>query len=334
MREDKIKLIHGGGGEAMEELLSELLPLVSKKNTLGGTGLKELDDSAVIRLEDRNLVFTTDSYTVKPMFFPGGDIGKLAFSGTINDLAVMGARPFAVSTAFIIGEGLLITDLKRIMESINSVSMETDTPVVTGDTKVVEEDIGLIINTSGIGIAERVIQDSGLEVGDKIIINGKVGDHGIAVLAKREGIEFKTKLRSDCAPLWSLVEDILCYEITTMKDPTRGGLANALNELAGKSKKGVLVYEERIPVRDGVRAASDMLGIDPLTVANEGKLVIGVRGEDAEDVLKELKRNKLGRDAEVIGEVVKGKSMVVLETVIGGKRILEKPLGDPIPRIC
>ncbi len=319
----------------MSELLEELLSVLTKKNTEGGIGLEALDDSAMIKLGEKKIIFTTDSYTVKPLFFPGGDIGKLSVAGTINDLAVMGARPLAVSTAFILGEGMSIKELKKIMESINKVSMETNTPVVTGDTKVVEDEIGLIINTSGVGVAEKVIRDSGLGIGDKIIVSGTVGDHGIAVMAKREGIEFETQLESDCAPLLSLVEDIIDYEVTAMKDPTRGGLANALNEMASKSEKEILLYENRIPVRDDVRAASEMLGIDPLMVANEGKIVIGVKKEDAEAVLNKMRKNGLGKNAELIGEVTgEGKGKVVLETVIGGKRILEKPLGDPIPRVC
>ncbi len=335
MKNKKIKLIHGGGGEAMQELISCILGGISRRRVEGGIGLDELDDAATIPLGDRNLVFTTDSYTVKPLFFPGGDIGKLSVCGTINDLAVMGAKPLAISSAFVFGEGFSFANLNRIVESMNKASEETNTPIVTGDSKVVEDDIGLIINTSGLGIADKIVRDSGLEAGDKIIINGTVGDHGIAVMAKREGIGFETRLKSDCAPLWGLVGDILVYGIHAMKDPTRGGIANSLNEMARKSGVGILVHEGDIPVKEEVRAASEMLGIDPLTVANEGKVLMGVSDSDAEKVLEKIRKNRYGKNARIIGEVIKErKNRVILETIVGGKRILETPMGDPVPRVC
>ncbi|HIE34551.1 MAG TPA: hydrogenase expression/formation protein HypE, partial [Candidatus Altiarchaeales archaeon] len=295
MKSKKISQIHGGGGEAMNELLSEILSEIKNKSVKGGIGLKEMDDSATIPLGDKNIVFTTDSYTVRPLFFPGGDIGKLSICGTINDLAVMGAKPIAISTAFIIGDGFSLSDLKEIMKSINRISEETNTPVVTGDTKVIEDRIALVINTSGIGIADRIIKDSGLKVGDKIIINGTVGDHGIAILANRKGIEFETELESDCAPLYDLTRRILKYRIHAMKDPTRGGLANTLNEFAEKSNLGILIDDEKIPFRKEVKAASEMLGIDPLSVANEGKIVLSVGNDDAESVLKEMRKSRYGK---------------------------------------
>jgi len=332
---EKIRLVHGGGGEAMGEVLSLILENITNRKVPGGVGLDELDDSAVIPVNGKNIIFTTDSYTVRPLFFPGGDIGKLSVCGTINDLGVMGAKPLAISTAFVISEGLDFSDLDRILKSINSVSEETRTPIVTGDTKVVEEGSGIIINTSGIGVAENIIQDSGLKLGDKIIVNGGIGEHGIAILAKREGIEFETELKSDCAALVSLIEKILPYEIHTMKDSTRGGISNTLNEFAHKSGVGILIHEDRIPLNEEVRAASEMLGIDPMSVANEGKVLIGVSGSDAEAVLNELRKHRLGKEAEIIGEVTEeNKGKVILETVIGGKRILEKPVGDPVPRVC
>jgi len=335
INDKRISQVHGGGGEAMNELLSEIVKSIKNRNVKGGIGLNELDDSATIPLGKESIVFTTDSYAVKPLFFPGGDIGKLSICGTINDLAVMGAKPIAISTAFIIGDGFLISDLRKIMESINKISEETNTAIVTGDTKVIEEGIELIVNTSGIGFARKIITDSGLKEGDKIIINGTVGDHGIAILAKREGIEFETKLKSDCAPLHSLIEKILKYEIHAMKDPTRGGIANALNEFAEKSNLGIIIDEERIPFREEVKSASEMLGIDPLTVANEGKVLISVSEDDAEHVLKEMRKSKYGKNSEIIGEVTKeNRGKVILKTIIGGKRILEKPRGDPVPRVC
>jgi len=335
MKEEKIRLVHGGGGEAMHGLLSILLKKISKKNALGGIGLEELDDAATIPFRGENIVFTTDSYVVKPVFFPGGDIGKLSVCGTVNDLAVMGAKPLAISSAFIIGEGFPLSDLERIVESMDKVSREVNVPIITGDTKVVEDDIGLIINTAGLGIAKKVVPDCGLRPGDRILINGPVGDHGIALMAHREGIGFDTTLSSDCAPLWSLVAGMLKYDVHAMKDPTRGGLAACLNEMARKSGVEVVIDEEAIPVRKEVLAASEMLGIDPLTVANEGKVVLSVAEEDAEKVLKALRKNKYGQEAGIIGVVgKKDKGRVLLKTVIGGERILESPMGDPVPRVC
>lgn len=331
---EKVKLAHGGGGEVMQELIALVIKNFSLKKVVGGSGLDALDDAAIIPFAGKNLAFTTDAYVVKPIFFPGGDIGKLAVSGTVNDLAMMGARPIALSSSFVVGEGLSFESLKKISESMNKACEEVPVPIVTGDTKVIE-DIEMIITTSGLGAAEKPITDSGMKPGDKIIINGSVGDHGIAIMASREGIKFDSELKSDCAQLWTMVEPILKYGIHAMKDPTRGGLANAINEMAAKSGVGVLLHEDSIPIKDEVRAASEMLGIDPFSVANEGKAVIAVCEEDAESVLAALKKTPQGRDAAIIGTVTKEKAgRVMMETVIGGKKILGRPAGDPVPRVC
>lgn len=337
MKEERIRIVHGGGGEAMHGLLSVLLKNFSKKNVKGGIGLAELDDAGTIPFKGENIVFTTDSYVVKPVFFPGGDIGKLAVCGTVNDLSVMGAKPLAVSSAFIIGEGFPLPDLERIVKSMDKVSREANVPIITGDTKVVEENVGILINTAGIGVAKKVVTDCGLMPGDRIIINGPVGDHGIALLSHREGISFDTALKSDCAPLWPLIEKVLGHGcmIHAMKDPTRGGIATCLNEMASKSGVDLTIDEKNIPVRNAVRAASEMLGIDPLTVANEGKVIIGVSKKDADKVLDILKKHKYGKGASIIGEVShKGQGNVILKTLIGGERFLETPAGDPVPRVC
>ncbi len=319
----------------MYELISRLAKNLPLRSVNGGTGLDEQDDGAIIPVSGKNLVFTTDSYTVDPLFFPGGNIGKLSMCGTINDLAVMGARPVAISSAFVISEGFPLSDLDRIVNSMGKISRIANVPIVAADTKVVDKGLDLIINTAGIGIAKNPVMDSGLNPGDKIIISGSIGDHGIAVLSDREGIKFGTRLKSDCAPLWTMISKILGYGIHAMKDPTRGGLASALNEIAKKSDVGIFIDEKRIPIRKGVMAASEMLGIDPLTLANEGKVVIGVSDSDANRVLGILQKTRLGKNARIIGEATKeNKGRVIMETPTGGKRILDMPLGDPVPRVC
>lgn len=330
----KVTMMHGAGGEIMGELLQTLTKFTH--NNAGGIGLEALDDGAVIPLNGQNLVFTTDSHIVRPIFFPGGDIGRIAVSGTVNDLAVMGGRPIALSCGMIIEEGFDIADLARIVASMDEALGEVGANLVTGDTKVMEKGAldGIAINTAGIGIAEKVIRDNGLQPGDSIIVSGTLGDHGIAIMAHREGFDLGEQIISDVAPLWGMMEKALAAgTIHAMKDPTRGGFASAINEMAKKSGVCVRVKEEKIPIRRNVRSAAGMLGIDPLEVANEGKVVMGVPQGDADAILAALKSHKYGKDAAVIGTVTKG-THVIMETAIGGERFIEPPMGDPVPRVC
>ena len=335
----KIKLEHGAGGELMEEFIKDFILKNISLKSAGGVGLEALDDGASIPFGDKHIVFTIDGHTVKPLFFPGGDIGRLAVSGTVNDLAVMGAEPLALANSMIIQEGFSSEDLERILQSMDKTAKEVPVPIVTGDTKVVEDKIGIFVITAGLGIAERVITDSGAKIGDVVLVSGTVGDHGIAIMSHREGIAFETELKSDVTPIWEVVKavaDAIGWEnIHAMKDPTRGGLSNALNEIARKSNVGILVRESDIPVKPEVRAASDMLGISPYEVANEGKVVMIVAKEYAEEALEAMRKTKRGKDAAMIGEVIaEYKGKVILETGIGGKRFMEPPVGDPVPRVC
>ncbi|MEM2869188.1 MAG: hydrogenase expression/formation protein HypE [Thermoplasmata archaeon] len=353
----RVTMAHGAGGAAMQELISSvILPILSnKKWRVRGlrVPLDALDDSAVVD----GTVFTTDSHTVRPIFFPGGDIGSLSIAGTVNDLAVVGARALALSAGLVLEEGIELGELERVVRSMASTARLAGVPVVTGDTKVVESGAvqKMIINTSGVGCRHPLLDrnlaearrhrkvrhewllDSNLRPGDKIILSGTVGDHGIAVLSKREGYGFDSVVKSDVLPLNRLMEAVLRVGgVVSAKDPTRGGLANLLNEWAQKSMVGIEVYEESIPVSDGVRSACEMLGLDPLIIGNEGKVVLGVVEEMAEEVLRALRRMREGRRAAVIGEVRRDirPGRVVLATSVGGRRILEQPAGDPIPRIC
>ena len=350
-KEERITMMHGAGGAVMNKLIKDYI-----LKFLGGgefeVPLEALDDAAVVN----DIVLKSDSHAVKPIFFPGGDIGRLAISGTVNDIAVLGAKPIALACGFILEEGLPISDFEKILKSMKETCKEAEVYVVTGDTKVVEHGAlgGCIVNVSGIGYRSknldhnlavvrqfrpdfkaRWILDSNLRPGDKIIVSGTVGDHGLAVLSAQEGLSFGSQIKSDVKPLNKLVERLLeVGGIVAMKDPTRGGLSNALNELSEKSKVGILVYEDKIPIRRDVKAACEMLGIDPLEVGNEGKLVIGVVPEKAEDVLEALKQTEEGKDAQIIGEATEEFDVVAMQTVVGGKRILTPPVGDPVPRIC
>jgi hydrogenase expression/formation protein HypE len=330
----RVTLMHGAGGEVMGELLRVLTNL--EHNNAGGIGLEALDDGAVIPLNGQNIVFTTDSHVVRPIFFPGGDIGRISICGTVNDLAMMGGRPIALSCGMIIEEGFLVEDLERIVRSMDLALGECGANLVTGDTKVVEREglDGIVINTAGIGIAETVVRDAGLCPGDHILVNGTLGDHGIAIMAHREGFDLGEQIRSDVSPLWGLVEQAMnAGEIHAMKDPTRGGFASAINEMARKSCVSVRISEESVPIRKSVLSASRMLGIDPLEVANEGKVIMGVPERDVAAVLMALRSHPYGRDAADIG-IVSGGAHVIMETIAGGERFIEPPIGDPVPRVC
>jgi hydrogenase expression/formation protein HypE len=349
----RITMTHGAGGAVMNELIKQyILKHLGNAPVKAEVGLEALDDAAVVD----NIVVKSDSHVVKPIFFPGGDIGRLAVSGTVNDIACLGADPFALACGFVLEEGLALTDFEKILASMRRACDEAGVYVVTGDTKVVEKGSlgGCVVNMSGIGrrtealehdiavvqqlrpsFVGRWLLDSNLEAGDKIILSGTVGDHGLAVLSAQEGLSFGSGIVSDVKPLNRLVQQLLAVGgVVALKDPTRGGLANALNEWSEKSHVGILVNEDKIPIREDVKSACEMLGIDPLEVGNEGKLIIGVVEEKAEEILAKLKATKEGKDAQIIGEATKQFSQVAMQTVVGGKRIIATPIGDPIPRIC
>jgi hydrogenase expression/formation protein HypE len=334
MNEEKILLAHGSGGKLMHDLIESFLP------ELANPILDRLEDSAVIDLSGR-LAFTTDSYTVNPIFFPGGDIGRLAVCGTVNDLAMSGAKPRYLSLALIIEEGLAIAELKKIIISIKKAIDEAGVKIVTGDTKVVDQGSAdkIFINTAGVGTVPEGVEISAANArpGDKIIVSGNIGDHGIAVLSRREGLKFDTPVPSDCAPLNGLVAEMLAASknIHCLRDPTRGGLATTLNDFAGQSNAGIRIEEDAIPVDKAVAAAGELLGLDPLYIANEGKLAAVVAAEDATSVLAAMKRHKYGRKAAIIGEVVKEHpGQVVMRTSLGASRIIDMPVGELLPRIC
>jgi hydrogenase expression/formation protein HypE len=337
--DEKIALKHGAGGRAMRALVENVFLRELAELPCDGFGLAAMDDGAALRVGDRWLILTTDSHVVQPIFFPGGDIGRLAVSGTVNDLAMMGAtEPLALTLAVVLEAGFSRAALERVQASIVAACREAGAPVVTGDTKVMGkgELDGLVLNTAGVGFAERLVRDCGLGPGDRLIVTGTLGDHGLTVLATRNGLGLDGELRSDVAPINGLIREALAVgdAVTAMKDPTRGGLASALAEMAEKSGVGVLLDETALPLSTAVRAAAELLGIDPLHVANEGKAVLGVRADRADEVLARLRAHPLGRDAALVGVVTEEQvGRVVLDTGVG-RRLVAEPEGEPMPRIC
>lgn len=335
--ENIITMAHGSGGSATLALIENVFKKYFRNEILSAG-----DDSAKLDIGNtKNIVFTTDSFVVTPIFFSGGNIGKLAVCGTVNDLATSGATPLYLSCGFIIEEGFSIEELEKIVESMALTATECGVKIVTGDTKVVQKGAvdKIFINTSGIGVLPEGVDISGrnAKVGDKIIVSGTIGDHGSCILLEREKMGFQAEIKSDCAPLSGLVQDMLkaTPEIHVLRDPTRGGVATTLNEIAVQSNVTVQIYEEKLPVKREVQGVCELLGMDPLYMANEGKLLIFVSADKADDVLEALKKNNYGKEAEIIGEVINNsEAKVVLKALSGGTRIMKLLAGDQLPRIC
>lgn len=339
--DERVLLKHGAGGRAMRRLIEGVFAREARPSTDTFVGLDALDDGAAFRMEDgRWLVVTTDTHVVHPVEFPGGDIGRLAIAGTVNDLAMMGVTaPLGLTCGMVVEEGFPVDVLTRVHDSMLATAREAGVAIVTGDTKVMGhgEIDGLVVNTTGLGFTARLVRDRGLRPGDRIIVTGTIGDHGMAIMAARHKLALDGRLRSDVAPLNGLVAAALEAggdAVVAMKDPTRGGLASALHEMAGKAGVGVVLVERALPLRPEVSAASELVGIDPLAVANEGKAVIGVRPEAAERVLAALRAHDLGRDAAIVGDAVSEyPGYVILDTGFG-RRLVTEPEGELLPRIC
>jgi hydrogenase expression/formation protein HypE len=346
-------MLHGAGGTVMHDLVKNQIVKYFGGPSEAEVPLEAMDDAAVVG----NVVFKSDSYAVKPIFFAGGDIGRLSVSGTVNDISMLGAEPYALACGFVLEEGLALADLERILGSMRKTCNEAGVSIVTGDTKVVEKGTlgGCVINMSGIGrrtvsldknlkvvrrfrnnFEPRWILDRNLAAGDRIILSGTIGDHGLAVLSAQQGLTFGSGIQSDVRPLNRLVQCMLkdVGGVVAMKDPTRGGLADALNEFSEKSHVGILIEEDKVPIKEDVQIACEMLGLDPFEVGNEGKMTIGAVKEKADELLNFLKATEEGTDAEIIGTVVSNMKGVAMQTVVGGKRIVQRPVGDPVPRIC
>ena len=332
----RVDLTHGGGGRAMAQLVDDLFIAA-----FDNEALSQRNDQGAFDVPGGRMVMTTDGYVIAPLFFPGGDIGSLAVHGTINDVAMAGAKPLYLSAGFIIEEGFPLSDLNRIVQSMAQASKEAGVPIITGDTKVVEKGKGdgIFITTAGVGMVPFGINISGdrARPSDAIIVSGTMGDHGVAVMSKRENLEFETDLLSDSAALHGLVAEMIAAApgIRVLRDPTRGGLASTLNEIAGQSQVGMMIREADIPVREQVRGACELLGLDPLYVANEGKLICICPFEDADWLLATMQAHPLGHDSAIIGHChADDHHFVQMETALGGKRVVDWLAGEQLPRIC
>ncbi len=333
---DHVSLGHGSGGKLSAELMRDVFLPAFRNSTL-----ERMDDQAVVAVNESRIAFTTDSFVVKPLFFPGGDIGSLAVHGTVNDLAMGGATPLFLSAAFIIEEGLPMETLRRVADSLGRAAKACGVQVVTGDTKVVDKGSGdgVFINTTGLGLVTEGVSLSAGQArpGDAVILSGSIGEHGIAILAEREGLEFESAIESDSAALHTLVRDMLAatHAIRCLRDPTRGGVSSSLNEIAAQSQVGILLEEAAIPVREEVRGACEMLGLDPMYVANEGKLLAIVDHSVADDLVEAMRKHPLGRDSRRIGTVTASDpGWVTMRTLLGPTRIVDMLAGDQLPRIC
>ncbi len=333
---DKVLLAHGGGGTLSHQLIQKLF-----FSQFDNDVLNVHHDSAMFDINGSRIAFTTDSYVVQPIFFPGGNIGDLAINGTVNDLSVSGAKPLYISVGFIIEEGFEIEELWKIVLSMKQAANLAGVKIVTGDTKVVDHGKGdkIFINTSGIGLIEPGINISpkNCREGDAVILNGRIAEHGITIMSAREGLEFETTVESDSAPLNNLISDVLnkTKNVHVMRDPTRGGIASALNEIAESSGMGIHIYEDKIPITEEVKGACEILGLDPLYIANEGKVLIFVPGSEAEEVLNVMRKHPLGKESSIIGTVTKNDpGLVIMKTLIGSSRIVDMISGEQLPRIC
>lgn len=333
---DTILLDHGSGGKASHQLIKNLmLP------AFDNPALNQLDDGAIVTVGEQRLAFSTDTYVVDPLFFPGGSIGDLAINGTVNDLSMCGARPLFLSAGLIIEEGFSMRALEDVVNAMAAAAHQANVDLVTGDTKVVPKGAAdkIFINTSGVGqpITSLEISGSNAQPGDKIILSGSIADHGVAILMQREGLRFDAPIQSDTAPLNGMVQEMLdaSDQIHVLRDPTRGGVGTTLNEIALQSNVGIHIHEEAVPVKGAVAGVCELLGLDPLYVANEGKLMACVAARDAEKVLAVVRKNLYGREACIIGEVVdQYPQQVFMQTRIGGRRIVDMLTGEQLPRIC
>lgn len=335
----KIETAHGAGGKIMQRLLQEVVIPSFGRRKIGAIGLDEMDDGATLEIDGTELIVCADAHTVHPIVFPGGNLGTLTACGTINDLAVMGAQPLAMTNTVLVEEGTEIDSLKEILRSLNDVIEPLGVAMIAGDTKVMPRGTldGIVMSTTGIGkvYGEVPISDAGAKVGDDIILTGPIGDHGTTLLAHREGLEFDTDLTSDVAPLWEPIKACLDVGgVHAMKDPTRGGTAVALNEIASKSKVEFLIDEDLLPIRQGVRSLCEILGLDPLHMSNEGAALMTVAAEQTGDILKALSGFHSTRTAQVVGKVQEGKVRVIMKTRIGGHKLIQVPYGEPVPRVC